>query len=30
MSNLLTKEEKEEFKKFLGEENIRWFRHLKV
>lgn len=29
MSNLLTKEEKEEFKNFLGEETIRWFRHLK-
>lgn len=29
MSNLLTNAEKEEFKKFLGEEGIRFFRHLK-
>ena len=29
MSNLLTNTEKEELKKFLGEEGIRFFRHLK-
>ena len=29
MNNLLTNTEKEEFKKFLGEEGIRFFRHLK-